>query len=94
MKSVAPRLAALAIAGMWMWVGASARPAAASEAATAIAPPAARLGEVLTCRVLSPQFQADGEGRIAVEDARFLGGAELRSLVGAPCPHKAQPVDV
>ena len=94
MKSLAPRLASLAFAGVWLWIGAAARPAAASEAASAIAPPAARLGEALSCRILSPQFQANGPLRVTLEDVRFLGGAKLRSLVGAPCPRPSQPVDV
>ena len=92
MKSLAPRLASLAFAGVWLWMGAAARPASASEAATAIAPPAARLGEALSCRIFSLQFQANGHERITLEDARFPGGAALRSLVGAPCPRPSRPV--
>ncbi|HXT07362.1 MAG TPA: hypothetical protein VN715_10550 [Roseiarcus sp.] len=96
MNTVAPRLASLAFAfaGVWLWIGALAQPAAASEAASAIAPPAVRLGEALSCRILSPQFQANGRARITPEDIHFLGGAKLRSLVGAPCPHRSQPIDV
>jgi hypothetical protein len=94
MNSIAPRLASLAFAGVWLWIGALAHPAAASEAASAIAPPAARLGAFLSCRVVSPQFQAKGPARIRPDDVRFLGGAQLRSLVGAPCPRRWAPVDV
>ena len=91
-----PRLASLAFAftGVWLGIGALAHPAVASEAASAIAPPAVRLGEALSCRILSPQFQAHGRARITLENAHFLGGAKLRSLVGAPCPRRSQPVDV
>ena len=94
MKTFAPRLAPLAFTGVWLWIGAIAHPAAANEAASAIAPPAARLGAFLSCRIVSPQFQANGPTRITPEDARFLGGAQLRSLVGAPCPRPSAPVDI
>ena len=94
MKSLAGRFAPLAFTGVWLWIGALAPPAAASEAASAIAPPAARLGEALACRLLSPQFEAKGDQRPVTEAARFVGGATLRSLVGAPCPRRARPVDL
>lgn len=94
MKIAGSRLASLAFAGVWLWIGAAAPPAAAGEAVSAIAPPATRLGEALSCRILSPQYEPNGRERITLEDARFLGGAELRSLVGAPCPRPAQPEDV
>jgi hypothetical protein len=93
MNATATRLASLAFAGVWLWTGALARPAAASEAASAIAPPAVRLGEALSCRIFSPQFEANGRLRVTLEDVRFLGGAKVRSLVGAPCTRRSQPVD-
>jgi hypothetical protein len=93
MKTIGPRLASLAVTGVWLWIGALAHPAIASEAASAIAPPAARLGAFLLCRIVSPQFQPN-HARIPLEDARFLGGAKLRSLVGAPCPRPSEPVDI
>jgi hypothetical protein len=94
MKTIGPRLAWLAFAGASLWIGALAHPALASEAASAIAPPAARLGAFLSCRIVSPQFQGHNRMRVTPEDVRFLGGAKLRSLVGAPCPHPSEPVDL
>ena len=94
MKTIAPRFASLAFAGVWLWIGAIAHPAAATEAASAIAPPAARLGAFLSCRIVSPQFQANGPAHLTPEDVRFIGGAQLRSLVGTPCPRPSEPIDI
>ena len=89
-----PHLVSLAFAGALLWSGAIAGSASASEAATTLKPPAARLGEIDVCRILFPWYQPVRRAQAEVEAARFLGGAELRFLVAAPCKRAAAPVDV
>ncbi len=87
MSKLAPRLASVAFVGLWLWSGAAARPALASETG-ALPPPAARLGEALACRILAPRFQPGGSRADRAEAASFPGGAKLRFLVAAPCPRR------
>jgi hypothetical protein len=86
------RLASFVFAGFLF--GTAADMALASEAATAMAPPAARLGEIESCRIVAPRFQPIGHARTEIEAANFLGGAKLRPLVAAPCRRPPRPFDV
>ena len=94
MSDVARRLAAAAFAGFVIWFGAASAPASASEAATAIAPPNARLGEMDACRIVAPQFTPMASLRAPLDAVRFVGGAKLRFLVATPCPQVGRDFDI
>ncbi len=86
-------LAAAAFAGLLLWTGALASPAKATEAATAIAAPAARAGEADGCRIVAPRFAPNAHARGPATEVNFLGGAKLRFPVATPCPHQDQGFD-
>ncbi len=88
------RLAAAAFAGLLLWTGALASPAAASEAATAIAAPAARAGEAEGCRIAQPNFEPSAHAKAPAEAVNFLGGAKLRFPVATPCQRQNRDIDV
>jgi hypothetical protein len=84
----------VALLGLGVWLSGAAHPLAAEEAATAIAAPAVRWGEVAACRIVLPTFEPDAGARPHVVPARYPGGARLSRPVAAPCPEKLSSVDV
>jgi hypothetical protein len=67
--------------------------AGAQEAATAIASPAARQGDGLGCRVLSPRYEPKHRAQVETP-AHFQGGAKLVLPVAAPCPRHVSGQEV
>jgi hypothetical protein len=81
-----------AFAGVLILSGTFLHPAAASE----LAPPVARALEAARCATLSPRFEppASRGSKPYPISVRVPGGAELRSLVGEPCPSRPHPREV
>jgi hypothetical protein len=79
--------------GLISWFG-GLGPASASEAASVLPSPSARLGEIGACRVVAPNFERNSGEHARPFAVRFPGGAKLRFLVAEPCDHASQPFDV
>jgi len=81
----------VAFAGVLIFPCAFLDPAAASE----FSAPVARALEAARCATLSPRFEppASRSSIPAPVSVRTPGGAELRSLVGEPCPSRPHPRD-
>jgi hypothetical protein len=86
-----PKLPLLSVAFLGL-LGAS--PLSAEEVATAIAPPAVRLGVAAPCRIVRPTFEPKAAAREIVTPTRYPGGAKLSLPVATPCPAKVQTIDL
>ncbi len=84
----------VAFLGLAISLFGAADPLAAEEAATAIAPPAVRLGAVAPCRIVLPTFEREVPSHAAVTPTRYPGGARLSQPVAAPCPARLQTFDL
>ena len=94
MSLTLPPLVPIAFLGLAIWLAGSVNPLAAEEAATAILPPAVRLGAVEPCRILLPTFEPKAPSQEAVTPTRYPGGAKLSLPVAAPCPARTPMFDV
>jgi hypothetical protein len=88
-----PLFRAAGLAGLLSWTAAGG-PATATEAATAIASPAARADASGACHASPPRFEPMQAARAAPEAVKTAGGAILRSLVAAPCPQAPHAFDI
>jgi hypothetical protein len=81
----------IAFAGVLIFPCAFVDRAAASE----FSAPVARALEAARCATLSPRFEPPAFHSLSPEpvSVRTPGGAELRSLVGEPCPSHPHPRD-
>ncbi len=79
--------------GLISWFG-GLGPVSASEAASVLPSPSARLGEASACRFVSPTFERKTGDRAPQLAVKFAAGAKLRSLVAEPCGHASPPLDV
>lgn len=82
-----------AFVGLMSWFG-PLGPANAAEAASALRSPAARLGELSDCRVVSPTFEPKGREYGRPFAAKFAGGAKLQFPVANSCERARRPLDV